>query len=73
MSMFNEIAHGFGHFFAYDFETLARLLRGAGFINVVRRSPFETNVAHFRGKDRVDAWRNTMTLYVEAESPQPGT
>ena len=46
------------------------LLRAAGLVNVVRRAPFETGVAHFRGKDRVDAWRNAMTLYVEAEAPQ---
>lgn len=72
MTMFNEIAHGFGHFFVYDFETLASVLRAAGLVNVVRRAAFETGVVHFRGKDRADAWRNTMTLYVEAEAPQPG-
>jgi predicted SAM-dependent methyltransferase len=69
MTMFNEIAHSFGHFFVYDFETLASLLRAAGLTNIARRAPFETDVAHFKGKDRVDAWRNTMTLYVEAEAP----
>jgi predicted SAM-dependent methyltransferase len=72
MMMLNEIAHGFGHFFVYDFETLANLLRAAGLINVVRRAAFETGFEHFKGKDRVDAWRNAMTLYVEAEVPQAG-
>ncbi len=69
MIMLNEIAHGFGHHFAYDFETLAQLLRAAGFINVARRSPFTTESSHFEGKDRLDEWRNAMTLYAEAQAP----
>jgi predicted SAM-dependent methyltransferase len=69
MTMLNEIAHGFGHYFAYDFQTLSALLREAGLVDVRQRAPFETDVEQFRGKDRVDEWRNRMTLYVEAEAP----
>ncbi len=69
MIMLNEIAHGHGHYFVYDFETMARLLTGAGFVSVRRCAPYETSVEHFIGKDRVDAWRNAMTLYIEAETP----
>ena len=69
MTMLNEIAHGYGHYFAYDFETMSRILTEAGFSNVRCCAPFETSVEHFTGKDRVDAWRNAMTLYVEAEAP----
>ncbi len=68
MTMLNEIAHGFGHYFAYDFETFAQMLRDSGFCNVRRCRPFDTSVECFKGKDRVDAWRNAMTLYVEAEA-----
>jgi predicted SAM-dependent methyltransferase len=69
MTMLNEIAHGFGHYFAYDFETMAKLLSAAGFVAIRRRSAFDTSVEHFVGKDRVDPWRNAMTLYIEAEAP----
>jgi predicted SAM-dependent methyltransferase len=69
MVMINEIAHGYGHHFVYDFETLSQLLRESGFVNVRRCEPFDTSMEHFEGKDRVDEWRNTMTLYVEAEVP----
>jgi predicted SAM-dependent methyltransferase len=68
MTMLNEIAHGYGHYFVYDFETMARLLTAAGFVNVRRCAPFDTSVEHFKGKDRIDDWRNAMTLYVEAEA-----
>jgi predicted SAM-dependent methyltransferase len=68
MTMLNEIAHGFGHYFVYDFETLSSLLAAAGFTAIRRCAPFDSTVEHFKGKDRVDAWRNAMTLYVEAEA-----
>jgi predicted SAM-dependent methyltransferase len=68
MTMLNDIAHGYGHYFAYDFETLSQMLATAGFVNICRRAPFDTNVEAFKDKDRVDAWRNVMTLYVEAEA-----
>jgi predicted SAM-dependent methyltransferase len=68
MMMLNEIAHGFGHYFAYDFEMFAGLLSSAGFVNVRRCAPFDTPIEQFKGKDRVDEWRNAMTLYIEAEA-----
>ena len=68
MVMLNEIAHAYGHYFAYDFETLAQLLTDAGFVRIQRRAPSETGYEEFEGKDRVDEWRNAMTLYVEAEA-----
>jgi predicted SAM-dependent methyltransferase len=69
MTMLNEIAHGYGHYFLYDFETLSQLLRGAGLVNVRRCGYFETAVPEFKSKDRVDPWREAMTLFIEAEAP----
>jgi predicted SAM-dependent methyltransferase len=69
MTMLNDIAHGYGHYFVYDFETLSQMLEAAGLVNVRRCAPLGTNVEAFKDKDRVDAWRNAMTLYVEAEAP----
>lgn len=68
MMMLNEIAHGHGHYFVYDFETMSSLLAAAGFVNIRRCSSFDTSVEHFKGKDRVDDWRAAMTLYVEAQA-----
>ena len=68
MTMLNEIAAGFGHYFAYDFQTFSAMLCAAGFVNVRRCRPFDSTVDSFKGKDRVDPWRNAMTLYVEAEA-----
>lgn len=69
MIMLNEIAHGFGHYFAYDFETISNMVSGAGFSNVRRCKAFDTSTDHFIGMDRADPWRNAMTLYIEAEVP----
>jgi hypothetical protein len=71
MTMLNEIAHGFGHHFVYDFSTMSKLLIEVGFVNVRHCRAFDTDFEEFKGKDRVDAWRNAMTLYVEAERPPP--
>jgi predicted SAM-dependent methyltransferase len=68
MTMLNEIAHGFGHYFAYDFETIANLLTDAGFLQIRRCRAFGTSEDEFVAKDRADEWRNAMTLYVEAEA-----
>jgi predicted SAM-dependent methyltransferase len=73
MTMLNEIAHGFGHHFAYDFQTMRVALEAADFRNVRRVEPDSSTVAAFQGKDRADDWRRAMTLYVEAQAPgQPG-
>jgi predicted SAM-dependent methyltransferase len=69
MTMLNEIAHGYGHYFVYDFDTFAGLLLGAGFVNVRRCEPLETAVTEFKGKDRGDPWRKAMSLIIEAEAP----
>jgi predicted SAM-dependent methyltransferase len=69
MTLLNEITHGFGHRFLYDFETLARLLKNAGFATVERSTSGSSDVAAFQGKDRVDPWRQAMSLYVEAAVP----
>lgn len=66
MMMLNEIAHGFGHYFAYDFETLEQVLKDAGFAEIRRMRPGNTEVEAFQGLDRDDPWRKAMTLYVEA-------
>lgn len=69
MMMLNEIAHGFGHYFVYDFETMRQMLNEAGFIEIRRMEPGKTGVEVFRGLDREDPWRMAMTLYVEAVRP----
>jgi predicted SAM-dependent methyltransferase len=66
MMMLNDIAHGFGHYFVYDFETLSMILADSGFKDVRQCQPQETRFAHFAGLDRIDPWRHAMTLYVEA-------
>ena len=66
MVTLNDITHGFGHHFLYDFDTLRRLLEQAGFEQVCRRAPGVSPVPEFHGKDRLDEWRQAMTLYVEA-------
>jgi predicted SAM-dependent methyltransferase len=69
MMMLNDITHGFGHRFLYDFETLASMLRKAGFATVERSTSGVSDVTAFQGKDRVDPWRQAMSLYVEAAVP----
>jgi predicted SAM-dependent methyltransferase len=69
MTMLNDIMHGFGHRFLYDFETLAGMLKTAGFATVERSTPGNSDAAVFQGKDRIDPWRQAMSLYVEAAVP----
>jgi predicted SAM-dependent methyltransferase len=69
MTMLNDIMNSFGHRFLYDFETLERLLKNAGFASVERGTPGVSNDATFQGKDRMDPWRQAMSLYVEAAVP----
>lgn len=69
MTMLNEITNGFGHYFAYDFETMARILGEAGFAEIRRMKPGHTEVEAFKGLDRTDPWRMAMSLYVEATRP----
>lgn len=71
MTMLNEIAHGFGHHFAYDFQTLKDAMEAADFTRVGRIIPGDSQAAPFQGKDRADDWRRAMTLYVEAEACNP--
>lgn len=66
MTILNEQAHGYGHQFLYDFETLKAVLSNAGFSNVVQKYAGETDHAVFSGLDRDDDWRKAITLYVEA-------
>lgn len=70
MTMLNEIAHGYGHRFLYDFQTLESLLVGVGLVNVRRMTPGRSDVDRFKGRDRTDEWRMAMSLYVEAEAPR---
>ncbi|HZN54672.1 MAG TPA: methyltransferase domain-containing protein [Candidatus Polarisedimenticolaceae bacterium] len=69
MTMLNDIGHGHGHYFVYDFETLGGMMRAVGFVDVRRARPGDTRVPQFSGRDREDAWRRAMTLYVEAAAP----
>jgi predicted SAM-dependent methyltransferase len=69
MMMLNEIAHGYGHYFAYDFETMQQIMEEAGFTGVRRMDPGCTDADVFKGMDREDPWRKSMTLYVEAARP----
>jgi predicted SAM-dependent methyltransferase len=69
MMMLNEIAHGYGHYFLYDFQTLARVLGETGFTDIRRSEATRTDSDCFRGLDRTDEWRTAMSLYVEARAP----
>jgi predicted SAM-dependent methyltransferase len=69
MSMLNDIAHGFGHCFLYDFETMKLMLQVAGFSNVQRCASGTSEVGVFKDRDRSDPWRQAMSLYVEAAAP----
>jgi predicted SAM-dependent methyltransferase len=69
MAMLNEIAHGYGHHFLYDFDTLKHLSQEAGLSQVTRCQPGVTSEPVFAGKDRADEWREAMSLYVEAVKP----
>lgn len=69
MKMLNDVAHGYGHRFLYDFQSMHDLLQAVGFTNIARSGAGASDVAHFHGKDRADAWRRAMTLYVEAQAP----
>lgn len=66
MTMLNEIAHGFGHHFAYDFATMKAMLEASGFGEVHRTDAGVTTAPVFQGRDRIDEWRQAMSLYVEA-------
>ncbi|HEV2700868.1 MAG TPA: methyltransferase domain-containing protein, partial [Steroidobacteraceae bacterium] len=41
MMMLNDISHGFGHYFVYDFETLSMVLAQSGFHDVRQYRPQE--------------------------------
>jgi predicted SAM-dependent methyltransferase len=69
MTMLNDIAHAFGHFFVYDYETLAAILASAGFVAIRRARYADTQVEAFKGRDRNDPWRIAMSLYIEAQAP----
>lgn len=70
MIMLNDIAHGFGHYFVWDFDTMRRVLERSGFVAVKKLAPGVTGYPVFADRDRLDPWRNAMTLYVEAERPR---
>jgi hypothetical protein len=67
--MVNEIIAGYGHYFAYDFETMQKILSEMGFVNIRQMTAAETEAKIFKGLDRIDSWRMTMSLYVEAMRP----
>jgi predicted SAM-dependent methyltransferase len=67
MAMLNHVFHQGGeHHFAYDFETLAWALKGAGFANV-SRSSFGTSADPLLAIDRGE--HEPYSLYVEAMRP----
>jgi predicted SAM-dependent methyltransferase len=70
MAVLNEAAHGFGHYFLYDYETLKSVLESAGLVEVRRARAGDSEFEVFRGKDRQDDWRIAMSIYVEAKAPR---
>lgn len=66
MMAVNRVFRGYGHQFAYDYDTLAALLASAGFINVER-------VGFSRGARQellIDSeYRAPQSLYIEAKKP----
>jgi hypothetical protein len=63
MMQINAVFRSYGHQYAYDFETLERLLREAGFIGISRVN-FHTGQDHALLLDSED--RRIESLYVEA-------
>ena len=62
----NRVFRGYGHLFAYDFETLASMLECAGFINVVKLT---FNQGHCSELLIDSAYRAPQSLYIEAIKP----
>ena len=60
MQLVNVLFRNFGHQYIYDYETLAKILREVGFINVTRR-PFDPSMDSEHRRD----W----TLYIDAYKP----
>jgi len=69
ITMLNDVAHSYGHKFLYDFETMALLMKDAGFINISQSGFNKSKYPCFSGLDRDEEWRIAMSLYIEAEKP----
>jgi predicted SAM-dependent methyltransferase len=66
----NNYLHMHGHRHVYDFDTLARLLRDAGFLEVERAEFGESRHATLRGIDRHDAGElSALVVCVDAVKP----
>jgi hypothetical protein len=70
----NSLFHDHGHQFIYDEETLATLLRSAGFIEIRRCLPGESKLAEFRSLELhhlvIGTEANRFeTLVLEARKP----
>lgn len=69
MMALNNVVRGGGHCFLYDFDTMAMIMREAGFNDIAQVSSGDTQYEVFHGNDRTDEWRAAMSLYVEATVP----
>lgn len=61
MQLVNQLFRRFGHHYIYDFETMAKMLKDAGFVNIQRRS-FNPEID--------SEHRREWTLYVDAYKPE---
>ncbi len=67
MMNINDIAHGGGHFYLYDYEVLEKIFKEAGFKNLRKCGSFETHVSYFENLDQDDEWRIKNTVFIEGQ------
>ena len=63
----NDIAHGGGHFYLYDYEVLEEIFERAGFKTLRKYKSCETHVQHFDRMDQDDEWRVANTVFIEGQ------
>lgn len=69
MEMLNNVTHGYGHRYLYDFASMQRLLADSCFTGIKQSSFARSEFPVFANLDRQDEWRIAMSLYVEAVKP----
>lgn len=67
MMNINNIAHGGGHFYLYDYDVLEKIFKEAGFRNLRKCSSLETYVPYFENLDQDDEWRVENTVFIEGQ------
>jgi len=71
MVFLNEMARGSSHYYLYDYATLERIFRDAGFGDLRRGRAGDSPNPEFSDLDMREAWRAATTVYVEGRRPAP--